>query len=249
MMNIELRTFDDFWKYAISPSIDYCIQDLAPFMNGVVSPPEDIDRYKKELDSMFHRKREWLKREYLPDKDNAILDFHKLAALLCRCIIGNKPFLFDASAVEKVFKRIKGDETIGDEEKLRLEIDNIYINYKCAFLVSEGISYIDLLFWVIERIKSCNAEESIIYIEFKERLSALQLMKKYKKSNHHDDFASSMIVALMKNDLLMRDFDYLLMAASMFQWQEHTKLSLLIDILSDPKNSTKYTIANINDFM
>ena len=58
-----------------------------------------------------------------------------------------------------------------------------------------------------------------------------------------------MIVSLMKNDILMRDFDYLAYATIMFQWQEYTKQLILTHILSNPENKSRYNLSHLFQFM
>jgi len=71
----------------------------------------------------------------------------------------------------------------------------------------------------------------------------------YKKSINHDDYVTSMIVAFMKNDILLRDFDYLAIAASMFQWQVHTKHALFLEILSESDIDKIDMVAYINELI
>ena len=94
-------------------------------------------------------------------------------------------------------------------------------------------------------------DESIknIYIEFLHALNERKSLVFYRKSPNHDDFYTSMIVALMKNDVLMRDFDYLTYAASMFQLQEYTKQKLFSAILLDSSKNHGYNIFDIEKFM
>ena len=49
----------------------------------------------------------------------------------------------------------------------------------------------------------------------------------------------------MKNDSLMRDFDYLQFSISMFQWQEYTKKQHLYDILR--KKNFLFELADLTD--
>ncbi len=74
-------------------------------------------------------------------------------------------------------------------------------------------------------------------------------MVQYKKTPEHDDYVTSMIVAFMKNDILLRDFDYLAIAASMFQWQVHTKQSLFLEILAESDIDKIDMVAYINELI
>ena len=97
-------TFDYFWTYVVSPSIRKCINEVDKDVSKKIKLKKEEDsQYKLELSEMFKRKREWLKREYLSNEDDPTLDFHKFAALLCRGVIGNKPFSFSLKEAEECF--------------------------------------------------------------------------------------------------------------------------------------------------
>jgi len=248
----EIPTFDSFWEYVILPSIKRCVSEMDEnFKKKIRFEYRKINSYKDELSVMFKRKREWLKREYLPNKGSeAVLDFHKLSSIFCRCIIGNKPFFFTKRKAEALFKQITERTDISDEEKLNLEVNNIYVNYKCAFLVCAGVAYIDLLYWANEKMeREEDSRKKEIYCAFLERLKEEKKLVQYKKSINHDDYVTSMIVAFMKNDILLRDFDYLAIAASMFQWQVHTKHALFLEILSESDIDKIDMVAYINELI
>lgn len=218
--------FDYIWDEIVLPTIKYC---LASVNNEdrikMKIRCKNLDVYKITLRDMFYRKRDWLKRNYLPDQGNsARLDFHKLSAVLCRCIIGTKAFTFDRDKAEELFAQKKQKTPCYRDEILIWEIDHIYINYKLAFYASVGMVYLYLISWAKKEIQGAKDEdEKNRYREFLNGLDREKFLVQYNPSSSHNDFASSMIIALMKNDLLMRDFDYLMYAASMYQWQEYTK--------------------------
>ena len=178
------------------------------------------------------------------------MDFHKLSAVMCRCIIGNKPFSFDKAVAEKYLKQShsKRKSQKSGISILRYQIDNIYVNYKLAFLVGESIAFDDLVQWAQRQIdyvqrnprNDVDSEKVIsIYSRFIERLDNVGTLLDYEWENkQHDPFFESMVNCLIKNDILKRDFNYLLFAANMFQWQEYTKYSLFNEILKSEMNTT-----------
>lgn len=252
MSNNRKQPFDYFWEEIIHPSIKFCligIDDSTKMRLNFYCT--DIKTYKKDLNKMYNKKREWLKSEYLPNEGaDARLDFHKLGAILCRCVIGNKPFHLDTALADGLILEIDKQQNLDNSEKLKKKIDSVYVNYKLAFLVGAGVAYADLFYWAKEKLNhyDTNSEEYVIYKEFLRLLDNQRQLTLYKKSNRHDDFVMSMIIALMKQDILMRDFDYLIYAASMFQWQEYTKKSILIDILNNI-NSGKYSLHDVDALM
>lgn len=258
--------FEDMWDDSVFPLIQKCDSQLdMDYKSAVSMKIKDLDKYKADLRKLYLHKREWLKREYLPYDKIPKLDFHKLSAVLCRCIIGNKPFVFNKEIAEQFLRqshyRRKQDEQ--GYEILRYQIDNIYVNYKLAFLVGESVAFDDLTQWAQRQIQ--NIEKTIestkqnsdldclqsqdklddlqkkiqVYRLFIQKLDDIGILADYEWANRkHDPFYESMINCLMKNDILNRDFDYLLFAANMYQWQEYTKLSLFGDIMADENYSS-----------
>lgn len=244
-----MESFESFWDEIIAPSIDYCWSQSADiYRDRIRLKKSNAQMYKNELYSLFLKKREWLKREYLSHEgSDAMLDFHKLGAILCRCIIGCKFFSFSESKAKELYNEIDSNDQLDQSQKLKIEIDNIYINYKLAYLVSIGIAYFDLFYWSIEKIHDLNKEDiekRLFYEEFQKELKINTSLSKYKKSLRHDDFDSSMIISLMKQDYLLRDFDYLSYAANLYQMQEYTKQIIFLRIIS--KSNSKFKIDDIN---
>lgn len=254
-----ISAFEDMWKEIILKAIKLCKNELdEEFKNRTNFNVVDLEKYKLQLENIYKRKRRWLKSEYLPNEEKPTLDFHKLSSIMCRSIIGIKPFVYDIQECENMFSEIVCSNEMSQFEKIQWQINNVYINYKLAFLVAEGIVFVDLLFWAQDKIDSIQKKENrdnqkdvdqyedmlAIYKEF---ISLLTLqdyrLYKYKTSSLHDDFITSSIVALMKNDFLNRDFDYLQFSISMFQWQEYTKKQYLYDLLS--KNNYNLKLSDI----
>ena len=234
------KSFDYFWEYDILPAIQKCEADVSDeFKSKTNFTKETLDVYKAKLSDIYNRKREWLKREYLVNSSNPVLDFHKLSAVMCRSIIGVKLFSFNLRKAEELFASIHSKNSMAREDKIRWQIDNVYVNYKLAFLVAQGIAFEDLRFWTTEKIKVAEKQESqelCIYKRLLETLNRNGKLSEYDVSNNHDNFIDSNIISLMKSDCLKRDFDYLQFASQMFQWQEYTKQQLLIQIYSENKH-------------
>lgn len=184
----------------------------------------------------------------MPNNEDAVLDFHRLSAIMCRCIIGIKPFKFDLPIAERLFGEVQEREDYSQKDKISWQVNNVYVNYKLALLVAEGMIYIDLLYWTQCRInefeKKCNSVDSSQENNdnFKRELFIYQQIIKilqlscyrlccYQESPSHDDFFISSVIALMKNDYLERNFDYLQFSISMFQWEEYTKKQLYEQVL------------------
>lgn len=259
-MSKDSSAYDKMWEKIILPSIQLCKEELDnDFAMQAKVTISDLELYKEKLKEIYKRKREWLKREYLPNEDNPTLDFHKLSAVMCRSIIGVKPFCYDVDIAEEIFLRVSKDVSLKHSDMVGWQIRNVYVNYKLAFLVAEGINFVDLLYWAqkkLDTIKNDYSEEDIdknidncgtkieVYNKFIDLLNNSQhRLFNYARSESHDNFIISSIVALMKNDYLKRDFDYLQFAISMFQWQEYTKKQHLYDIIE--QNNLEITLLDL----
>ena len=239
--------YEYFWNKVILQAIKRCDNDAdEDFKTNAELESPDSKRYKEELKVAFENKQEWLSKKYLSSDNEPSLDFHKLGSILCRCIVGVKHFSFNEKKAVSMFKELRSNPNIERSTKMKWEINNIYINYKLAFLVYQGVLYLDLLFWAeryIDKIKKKyevfeissfdddDAETIRIFSEFIDRVTSKKQLCDYRVSSWHDNFAISQIIALMKNDKLMRDFDYLQYSINAFQWQEYTKSQIFYEIL------------------
>lgn len=243
-MNNKILPYDEVWEKVIKRSIRLCEKQLdTTFKDESKFSVCNLNDYKLQLKKIYRRKRQWLKKVYLPNDGDATLDFHKLSAALCRSIIGLKPFKYDMPIAERLFVEVKKKTDCSQKERISWQVNNSYINYKLAFLVAEGMIYIDLLYWakcMIEDLeKDCNSvdysqekndnlkKELRIYQQIIDMLqSSCCRLCHYQETPSHDDFFISSVIALMKNDYLERNFDYLQFSISMFQWEEYTKKQL-----------------------
>lgn len=228
-----IKDFDKLWELAIEPSIKKCIVDVDErFKRECKFTTQELTKYRSDLESMYKRKREWLKKTYLPHDKSPLLDFHKLGAIVCRCLIGYKPFTYDEKKAEDMWCDVYCNTHMEHDERMDWEVSNLYINYKLAFLAAVGIAYVDLLDWASrKRDKAVGTLEFDVYEEFRKALVVSQGLLFYQKPKMHENFENSTIIAIMKSDLLQRDFDYFLFAIILYQIQENTKLRLFGKIL------------------
>lgn len=244
MNNITSEHFEKFWETSIYPAITKCLNDVdTEFFNKCNLITVDEQGYKQKLKNLYKRKREWLKREYLPHSSHPILDFHKLGSIVCRCMIGNKPFTYDIAKSEVMQKAINNDDKLSHKDKIDWLVSNIYINYKVSFLSAIGIVYADLVYWATKKCEDYDDSLFIVYKEFLEKLIARQNLFFYPSPIKHENFFNSTVIALMKEDILKRDYNYLLMSMILYQLQENTKLRLFEDILK--KYNLNYSDVNL----
>ena len=209
-----LHSFDYFWDVIIVPTItaayDEIDQDFKDASNLCLAF-NDKQVYKQILMTFYHEKRKWLKGVYLPHEEKPTLDMHKLGAILCRSILAHKPICFDFRKAEQfVINKFGTDK----ENHIEWFVNNIYVNYKIAFYVSCGLVYLNLLY---------NFSDEGLYPDREAMDFFLKLggVIYYEKSSSHDSYEKSCIIALQKNDMLNRDFDYLAYAINLFQLESY----------------------------
>ena len=145
---------------------------------------------------------------------------HKIASIICRCIIGCKPFSFD---VEKAnFYKQKANKN----DQLDWIIDNYFINYKVAVNSAIAITLFDLIDRLGEEAKK---EKSLIDVENIINDVTHKGLGLYEEGpillpTSHESFYKSIVLATAINDTNERDFDYLGFATTCFQIQQYEVL-------------------------
>lgn len=209
-------SFETFWDKFIKKTTLMALEEIDDDFKqvcGMKFAYKSLDEYKNLLDAMYHEKREWLKKVYLPHDDDPKLDMHKLGAILCRCILAHKPFYFDFDKAEQyVLKRFSKDKS----NHIDWFVRNIYANYRVAFYAATGMAYTNLLMGYSEKGLEPNEDA---YQYFERRQGVLY----YPQSPLHDSYENSCVIALQKNDVAGRRFDYLGFATNLFQLEEYNK--------------------------
>ena len=229
------RCFAYFWNVLVLPTIKLVFDEIDPDFKekvGLVYAYDDKGQYKRDVMAFYREKREWLKQIYLPHEKHPRLDQHKLGALWCRTLLAYKPFYFNyKKAVKYVNNRFKGpeDDDVFSEPEDHSEwfVKNLYANYRAAYLVSTGIVYLYLLYDCKEK-----KEDLADYLKdggFEYFLSNGGLIVPPTRKGH-SDFANSCVIALEKNDINCRDFDYLTYAIMLYQQEYYNKIQYFMQV-------------------
>lgn len=203
--------FSIFWNEFVYPMINQVYEEVDPDFKKACSfrfSHTDISEYRDALHQIYREKREWLKEIYMPHAKSPVLDIHKLGAVLCRSIIGYKPFAFDFNAAKKYV--INKYENTPQKQNTDWYFANIYANYKVAFYSSIGVAYMNIPY----RCKKNNDSYSLSKFEGVTHLNF------YQPDGSHECFENSCMIALQKNDVLGRSFDYLGYAIMLYQLEQ-----------------------------
>lgn len=201
------------------------IKETSLVLNPSTSYPDD-------LAEIYEKKRDWLKKIYFPHTDYTVknlLDMHKIAAIVARCLLGKKAFAFNVSDAN-LFK-----ENRNKNKDIEWLCNNYYANYKVAFDVAMGITLYDLLDRFRRAVNgetNCPKTELDIIKRSEEQILDLILnegLVYYQGEGvilpiTHESYYHSMILNLAINDINGRDFDYLGFATNCFQIQHYTML-------------------------
>lgn len=223
------RSFSFIWDRIVEPTITLVYNEIDNDFKKAAKLDfsyKDISDYKNDIKEFYREKREWLKDVYLPHQQNPFLDEHKLGAIWCRTMLAFKPFYFDLKVATKFVedKFHIEDPYSENPEDIPNNSDwftkNIYSNYRVAFLVSIGIVYLYLLYDCKEMGKDVPEYLYGAYNYF----SSKKTLRCPITTEAHNDFQTSCIISLQKNDVLNRDFDYLTYAIMLFQLEHYNRM-------------------------
>lgn len=207
------------WPKIISKSISNAESNLDKnFVEFAKVTNLVCDDYQKNLSSLYEEKREWLKKIYFGSfktNEDRCLDMHKIAAIICRSIIGCKPFAFDVKKANKYKKANNLDEN------LDWIIDNYFINYKIAVNSALGIILYDLVDRLGEKLAVEITDEEIVDLIITFTKYGFDMYSSSLLKSEHESFYKSVILNLAINDSNNRDFDYLGFATICFQLQQN----------------------------
>jgi hypothetical protein len=212
-----LPSVSDADKRVSSEFKEYC---------GLVNVAEK-STYPSKLELFYIEKREWLKDIYWGDaKDGEDkLDLHKLSGVLCRSIIGNKPFAFNFDKAQEYITENK------KQDDINWLVDNLYINYKVAFDAAMALTLFDL----VKRLGDAKEESYPYASDLIKKIGRNAKLDYYDEpfQQTHETFYNSLVMDLALNDLNGRDFDYLSFASICFQLQQYNVVKFeLSSILS-----------------
>ena len=193
--------YDIIYDQFVKPTIDACLNEIddSNFKKQFSPVALQSNLYKKKFAKKFRECRRNLKDLFYGEDEHHFLNPTKLAAILCRTIIECKPIKFSNAAEIDYNSISKCDYT--------WLANNLFINYKIAFLSSTSLIYAQIL---AEKTPDINSE----FV----RNGNLARYGVYDGNS----FQTNMIVNLARSALMGREFDDLSFALIMFQWHEYT---------------------------
>ncbi len=190
-----------FYEEFVLPTIETCLKEISDPNFKVEYEPVFLDEasYRKKYAKTFRFNRRKLKDLFYGDDEHNFLNPMKLAAVLCHTLIDCKPIRFQGNVNIN-------ENTLSSYNSVWLA-NNLFINYKIAFLSSISLVYSQIL---AEKKPDVNSE----FVKNGQ-------LAKYGYYDRNS-FQTNVIINLARNSLLGRDFDDLMFALMMFQWHEYT---------------------------
>lgn len=143
--------------------------------------------------------------------DDHRMDFHKIAALICRTMIEYKVFIFDVERCKQY-----ADKNI-DEYNTDWVVKNALVNFRLAFYSSIVFLYQSMLYTY-----SSKDEKIFGKLQQKKCLDLYNADKKQPSANTvQESFENCIVLDLAKRDIANRSFDDFMYAIIMYQLEEH----------------------------
>lgn len=197
----EKADYHVIYEQFVEPTISICLAEIDDdnFKKQFSPTRLGSEEYEKKYAKKFRECRRNLKDLFYGDDEHHFLNPPKLAAVLCRTIIECKPIKFsNTSSID--------ESLIGKKDYIWLA-NNLFVNYKVAFLSSISLIYAQIL---AEKEPNINSD----FIKHGN-------LAKYGLYDGNS-FQTNMIVNLARNALMGKEFDDLMFALMMFQWHEYT---------------------------
>lgn len=236
-----LKDFDVLWEKFVAPSIDECYAQMnSDFANkcGAQRYKFEYDKYLELFKQLYSRKYKWFCKSYFYYNRNTEIDVYLKTALLSRCLIGLKPITYDTGKADKLYDDMRLNKNISPEECLEWRMNNDYINYKIVYMFSLNVIRCGLSAWCEKKIKEYknDTHKVSLYEQMNRKLKDTDLVSITLKTPIQSN-VNNIITALMYEDILQRDFDYMLYANALFQLQENIKYRLIFEVQKDNKNN------------
>lgn len=217
MNKAESRHYDRLWSQVISKVIDIALEECNPeFKECCCLHVKPYNVYKKTVEKQYRKLRHEFKELCYGNKtEEGLLDARKIAAVLCNSLIREKPFIFNEMAACSLMLSRK--KTLHNIQFNYWVVNNVFINYKTAYLASLQLIYITLL----DDLFSCKETE-----KYAEKLNKIGHLRRYPISKDSDSIDVSIVIGLARANMKGMDFDMLLFAMQLYQMEIYAREGL-----------------------
>ncbi len=218
----KISNFQYIWNEWVIPLVNDLYEQLDErFKTYCNVQIRDLSDICSKAEKYYQNKREEVKKAFYGEYhkgDSEIqhrMDFHKIAAILCRTLIEYKVYSFDTNKCKEFV-----DKYI-DEYDTNWVVKNALINFRLAFYVSIVFLYQSMLF-----------EYETTDTNFYNKLAEAENLDLYEPSTDRkektvrESFENCMVLDLAKRDIGNQSFDYLMYAIVLYQLEQHNKYLL-----------------------
>lgn len=198
--------YEDIYNNVVLKTIKTCIDEMDDSfkLQYKVSEIPQQDFYKN-YSKAFRQNRRNLKDFFYGENAHHFLNPFKISAILCHTLIECKSIKFGINFTADIVKKHQDNIWLAD---------NVFVNFKIAFLSSVGLIYNLVLSDLVKVIKD------------KDTRQKCELVTSGKLLDYglYDEcsFQANVIVHIARNALMGKEFDDLWFALMMFQWYEYS---------------------------
>lgn len=223
------KEFMYLMRYVIDPVQQIVEKECdSTFMSRTELSYQRGKKWLEQAENEFHQQRQIFKRECYGEKsersDHQLLDYRKIAAVLCKTFLILKPFYFNVEAANECAAERR--ETLSSKEYTRWAVDNILINYKFAHLVGVQLVYISLLSELLSDHDTA---------EMGKALNKMGHLLHYRTDIRYDTFDMNVVVGIARADVDRHELNMMLYAMLLYQTEMYTRERL--KTLCDAKDS------------
>lgn len=209
------KEFPFIWEHIITPISQFMLEESDPdFVEAVHLRYRGEGEWHQRVEREFHHQRHNFKEQCYgkrrSETGDPLLDSRKVAAVLCQTCLIHKAFELDVSAAGSLAEKKKLQMT--DIEYTVWAVNNTLINYKFAYLASQGLVYFTLLADLLEK-----------EVDMAKELNRVGRLFPYPSDPGCDTMDVNIIVGLARGDQKGQELNMLLYAMLLYQNEMYTR--------------------------
>lgn len=214
----DINEFLFIWEHIITPISRFTVEESdSNFVEAVRLRYRGEGEWRQRLEQEFHHQRHNFKEQCYgkrrSETGDPLLDSRKVAAVLCKTCLVHKAFEMDVNAASLLAEEKKRQMT--DIEYTTWAANNTLINYKFAYLASQGLVYFALCADLLEK-----------EVEMAKELNRTGRLFHYPSEPGCDTMDVNIIVGLARGDQKGQELNMLLYAMLLYQNEMYTRKCL-----------------------
>lgn len=221
MLEKKLKVIDRLWEDTIDPTIEKVYSAMSQdFIDCCGVRHNDKNELKKRVIAEYKQLKTQLKKECY-GANSGTLDSKKLGAIVCKSLIKEKAYTFSLVEAKELVKEKK--ERLSSVEFNSWMVDNIFANYKLAYVASTFVVYSALAYCY--KNKKCMTVDEKYFADgdvcYEKLLDAGRLAQ-YPEWKGFDSFGANVVIALARADTAGRELDLFLFSLLLWQTEMYT---------------------------